>query len=35
VTPPSLEAELHRSFTAWVADHAERIDGISDLGYDP
>lgn len=29
------EAGLHHSFTAWVADHAKRIAGISDLGYDP
>jgi len=35
VSEQSPEAELHRSFTAWVADHAERIPGISDLGYDP
>lgn len=35
MTEHSLEAELHRSFTAWVADHAERIPGITDLGYDP
>jgi hypothetical protein len=35
VTAPSYEAELHLSFTAWVADHAKRIAGISDIGYDP
>lgn len=31
----ALESELHRSFDPWVRDHAERIDGISDIGYDP
>jgi len=38
VTAPdgtALESELHRSFDPWVRDHAERIDGISDIGYDP
>jgi hypothetical protein len=35
VSAESLEAELHDSFTAWVADHAQRIPGISDIGYDP
>jgi hypothetical protein len=34
VTGPPLEAELHQSFTPWVADHAARIPQISDLGYD-
>src|SRR5262249_55092047 len=27
--------ELHESFTPWVADHAKRIPGVSDLGYHP
>jgi len=35
VSADALEAELHGRFTAWVADHAQRIRGISDLGYDP
>lgn len=35
MTGLALEEELHHSFTAWAGDHAERIEGISDLGYDP
>lgn len=35
MTSDSLEVELHSSFTAWAADHAKRIRGVSDVGYDP
>ena len=35
MTADALEAQLHSRFSAWVADHAQRIQGISDLGYDP
>jgi hypothetical protein len=35
VSGAPLEGELHRSFTPWVEEHAKRIPGISDLGYDP